>query len=70
MTLAPPLPMQTEIPWAGQRVALETQWLNAGAGPASAPLMVFLHEGLGSLAMWKDFPQQVCMAAQCRGLVI
>lgn len=70
MTLAPALPVQTEIPWAGQRVALEAQWLNAGAGPASAPLLVFLHEGLGSLAMWKDFPQQVCMAAQCRGLLI
>jgi pimeloyl-ACP methyl ester carboxylesterase len=30
---------------------------------------VFLHEGLGSLAMWKDFPQRLCDAAQCRGLV-
>lgn len=34
------------------------------------PLVVFLHEGLGSLAMWKDFPQQLCTAAHCRGLVI
>ncbi|MBP6515300.1 MAG: alpha/beta hydrolase, partial [Steroidobacteraceae bacterium] len=29
----------------------------------------FLHEGLGSLAMWKDFPQRLCDAAGCRGLV-
>ena len=33
------------------------------------PLMVFLHEGLGSLAMWKDFPQTLCDALGCRGLV-
>ena len=31
--------------------------------------MVFLHEGLGSLAMWKDFPQRLCDALGCRGLV-
>ena len=33
------------------------------------PLMVFLHEGLGSLAMWKDFPKTLCDAIGCRGLV-
>ena len=31
--------------------------------------MVFLHEGLGSLVMWKDFPQGLCNALGCRGLV-
>lgn len=31
--------------------------------------MIFLHEGLGSLSMWRDFPQQMCNALQCRGLV-
>jgi pimeloyl-ACP methyl ester carboxylesterase len=31
--------------------------------------MVFLHEGLGSLAMWKDFPQRLCARLACRGLV-
>jgi pimeloyl-ACP methyl ester carboxylesterase len=30
---------------------------------------VFLHEGLGSRSMWRDFPQRLCAAAQCRGLV-
>ncbi len=34
-----------------------------------APLLVFLHEGLGSLAMWRDFPQRLCDALSCRGLV-
>jgi pimeloyl-ACP methyl ester carboxylesterase len=43
---------------------------NRGKGYASLPLMVFVHEGLGSLAMWKDFPQQLCQAANCTGLLI
>ena len=59
-----------DIQWDGQRIALEYQWLNVRAGEASTSLVVFLHEGLGSLAMWKDFPQQLCAAAHCRGLVI
>lgn len=33
------------------------------------PLLVFLHEGLGSVAMWKDWPATVCSILQCRGLV-
>ncbi len=31
--------------------------------------MVFLHEGLGSLAMWKDFPSRCAQAAGCDALV-
>lgn len=41
----------------------------AARGGSSTPLIVFLHEGLGSVAMWKDFPQRLCNAAGCRGLV-
>jgi pimeloyl-ACP methyl ester carboxylesterase len=35
----------------------------------SGPLVVFLHEGLGSLAMWRGFPRALCEAVGCRGLV-
>ena len=35
----------------------------------SARWLVFLHEGLGSIAMWRDFPSRLCAAAGCRGLV-
>jgi pimeloyl-ACP methyl ester carboxylesterase len=34
-----------------------------------APAMVFLHEGLGSLSMWRDFPQQVADACGCEAVV-
>jgi pimeloyl-ACP methyl ester carboxylesterase len=36
---------------------------------ANAPLLVFLHEGLGSVALWRDWPRQVCDAGGFRGLV-
>ena len=56
-----------EIHWAGRPVCIEHAFV--GEQDPRAPLIVFLHEGLGSLAMWKDFPQQLCQAAGCRGLV-
>jgi len=34
-----------------------------------APSIVFLHEGLGSLAMWRDFPQKVADACGCEAVV-
>lgn len=34
-----------------------------------APTLVFLHEGLGSVALWKRFPGQVAQAAGCPALV-
>jgi pimeloyl-ACP methyl ester carboxylesterase len=55
------------IDWAGRAVRIEHRWI--GAARPDAPLVVFLHEGLGSLAMWKGFPQQFCDAAGVRGLV-
>ena len=36
---------------------------------AAAPVIVFLHEGLGSLSTWRDFPQQVAQATGCSILV-
>jgi len=48
-------------------VQIEHAWV--GPTHSAKPLLVFLHEGLGSLAMWKDFPARLCEAAGCRGLV-
>jgi pimeloyl-ACP methyl ester carboxylesterase len=38
-------------------------------GAKSAPTLVFLHEGLGSVALWKDFPARVADATGCSVLV-
>jgi len=46
---------------------IEYQWL--GSAAAQSPLIVFLHEGLGSLAMWRDFPARLCEQGGFRGLV-
>jgi pimeloyl-ACP methyl ester carboxylesterase len=56
-----------DIDCAQRRLRIEHQWI--APERRSAPLMVFLHEGLGSLAMWKDFPERLCTALGCRGLV-
>jgi len=51
----------------GRALRLEYAWINPTR--ADAPLLVFLHEGLGSLQMWKDYPQALCDAAGARGFV-
>jgi pimeloyl-ACP methyl ester carboxylesterase len=49
---------------------LEMQWVRPRQ-PAGAhrPVLVFLHEGLGSVALWKDFPRRVVEATGCSALV-
>jgi pimeloyl-ACP methyl ester carboxylesterase len=39
------------------------------AGRAGKPALVFLHEGLGCIGMWRDFPDALCAATGCPGLV-
>ena len=48
----------------GQR--LEYSWYGA-ASPGRAPI-VMLHEGLGSVAQWRDFPQRLAAASRRRVL--
>lgn len=35
----------------------------------AAPTIVFLHEGLGSITQWRDFPDRLCAATGLAGLV-
>jgi pimeloyl-ACP methyl ester carboxylesterase len=49
-------------------VRLEIQRIAAPAGRPRAPI-VFLHEGLGSVAMWRDWPARVCAASGRAGIV-
>ena len=53
-------------------VELEVQHIpfcNTAKQALSHPACVFLHEGLGSVAMWKDWPQKVCESLGCEGWV-
>ena len=55
------------VDWSGRTVCLEYQWI--APERSAAPLIIFLHEGLGSVSMWRDFPHQLCDAVGARGLV-
>jgi pimeloyl-ACP methyl ester carboxylesterase len=46
---------------------LEYQWYGPPAD--QAPTLVFLHEGLGSISLWRDFPETVCRQLGWGGLV-
>lgn len=37
-----------------------------GEAPPSAPVLVFLHEGLGSVSLWRDFPRKAALASGLR----
>ncbi|HEX4510521.1 MAG TPA: alpha/beta hydrolase [Burkholderiaceae bacterium] len=53
----------------GRRLEIEFAWVGAATADPSLPPVVFLHEGLGSVAMWKGFPRHLCEAVGRRGLV-
>jgi len=61
-------PMQLSI----LGVQLEVQHIPMGKltdSSAKKPVCVFLHEGLGSVALWKDWPSQICESLACEGWV-
>jgi pimeloyl-ACP methyl ester carboxylesterase len=48
-----------DLDWRGRLLRLECEWVGAPRDEALATV-VFLHEGLGSLSMWRDFPRAFC----------
>jgi pimeloyl-ACP methyl ester carboxylesterase len=48
--------------------AVAASWLTP-ARVRGEPVIVFLHEALGSIRQWKDFPAGLCAATELRGLV-
>ena len=50
---------------AGRR--LRGHW--RGVPPEKAPTLVFLHDALGSVRLWRDFPDQLVKATGCGALV-
>ncbi len=45
---------------------IEYEWIDGG--DADKPVLIFLHEGLGSIRQWRDFPIQVVKATGCRAV--
>jgi pimeloyl-ACP methyl ester carboxylesterase len=40
-----------------------------GLAPRDAPTLVFLHEGLGCIALWRDFPMSLARRTDCNAMV-
>jgi len=56
----------TEVRIDGRR--LEVARLQPARPRSDSPAIVMLHEGLGSVSMWRDFPQRVAEATDCEVL--
>ena len=50
-------------------VALEVKTIPPHSDGAPGPTLVFLHEGLGSVRLWRDWPEQLCQHLKLPGLV-
>jgi pimeloyl-ACP methyl ester carboxylesterase len=59
-------PERTTIKAAGRQLAVQRL---RPAAAASGPTLVFLHEGLGCIALWKDFPTRLCERLRLSGIV-
>ncbi|KZY41969.1 alpha/beta hydrolase, partial [Roseovarius sp. HI0049] len=58
------------IDWKAGKGTLEAsgkslEWAAFGPAPGDNPVIVMLHEGLGCLALWRDFPERVAQATGC-----
>jgi len=45
------------------------EYRRIGPPAPDRPALVFLHEGLGSVSLWRDFPDRLCARTGCSGLV-
>jgi pimeloyl-ACP methyl ester carboxylesterase len=59
--------MKTHLDLNGK--AIEVQRLASAHPRPNAPAMIFLHEGLGSISMWRDFPQRLADATGCEAIL-
>jgi len=60
-------PALVSVPVGAKELQVEYQWV--GEACDTGPVIVFLHEGLGSLGMWKTFPDHLARACGVQGLV-
>jgi pimeloyl-ACP methyl ester carboxylesterase len=58
-------PSRRMVAAGGRR--LEYEWI--GPRPEAAPTLIFLHDGLGCVETWRDFPAALAAAVGCGALV-
>ncbi|MFV0295821.1 MAG: alpha/beta fold hydrolase, partial [Hyphomicrobiaceae bacterium] len=71
--MARPIPAEPELVYTSampfariDHLKLETRLI---PGPAHRPWLVFLHEGLGSVSLWRDFPDKLAQRLSCPALI-
>ena len=47
----------------------QIEYIWVGSSSPAVPVLVFLHEGLGAVSLWKDIPEKLCKKIGARGLV-
>lgn len=57
------------IDWHGGAAHIEYRWVGLARSAVNTPVVVFLHEGLGSVSAWRDFPDRFCASNGHAGLV-
>lgn len=50
-------------------MALNYKIIQPEIGVDTTPILVFIHEALGSIGQWKNFPQELCNALGAQGIV-
>ncbi len=67
--MTPPLADQTITIWL-DGVSIQARQISGGTELSDGkPVLVFLHEGLGCIGMWKDFPDALVAATGCPALI-
>jgi pimeloyl-ACP methyl ester carboxylesterase len=66
-TVHQPSTEYADISWRGAPLRMAYQWV--GVTESAYPVIVFLHEGLGSIELWKDYPEKFCCEHGFTGLV-
>lgn len=60
------MPLTTDI-ISVSNVDLECRRISAAS--SAHPTLIFLHEGLGCVALWRDFPDRLCAMTECPGFI-
>jgi len=54
---------------SGIRLRAKSIEIQPAGSTRKSPTLVFLHEGLGCIEVWRDFPETLCTFTGCSGLV-
>ncbi|WP_266206314.1 alpha/beta fold hydrolase [Pontibacter kalidii] len=51
------------------KASLKLKWLRPGVAAANRSVLLFLHDSLGCINLWRDFPERLAQATGCTTLI-